>query len=586
MVEKYANLFKLIKDTRLPMGWLITAGILALIETGASLWVPMLTKDLIDGLGSSSLDKGVILLLVVVLIGQAVFGGISYYMLGRSGHAVVARLRERLTDKLMSLPVPFYDKRQSGEMGSRVVSDTATLQSLVTDQLVSFMTGLVMISGSLLLLWLLDWQMTMVLFAAVILALAVILPIAVKLQAISKDVQDETASFTARMSRLLSEIRMVKAYTAEPRESRGGHQAIRGLFGLGLRETRIQSVMGPLMMMAMMGSLVLILGYGGTRAAAGSLGVGELVAFILYLFNIVAPLVQFTYFFTELQKATGASEHMIELLALEPERGGTVSKVGNTDQPIRFDNVSFSYSPEGESVLENIRLHLVPGEVTAIVGPSGSGKSTLFSLLERFYEPSVGSIMLGDTPIAEFTLASWRNRLGYVAQEAPVMAGTIRDNLCYGLEHEVSGPDLREAAKLAYADMFIESLPRAYDTVVGERGVTLSGGQRQRLAIARALLKDPGILMLDEATSSLDSETEQWVQKALHNLTRERTTLVIAHRLATVVNADRIVVLEDGRITGSGTHNELLASHLLYRKLVEQQFQPPALTRVSHQFSQ
>ncbi|COF45430.1 ABC transporter ATP-binding protein [Streptococcus pneumoniae] len=275
-------------------------------------------------------------------------------------------------------------------------------------------------------------------------------------------------------------------------------------------------------------------------------------------------------FFTQFQKAIGATERISTILEYEVEDHETGVKVTNAKQPIVLENVHFEYNEE-EQVLKNIDFTIESGKVTAIVGPSGSGKTTLFSLLERFYEPTSGAIKLGEESITSYSLESWRRQIGYVSQDSPLIDGTIRDNICYGVEGEVTDEEIEKVAAMAYVDAFIHDLPNGYATEVGERGVKLSGGQRQRIAIARALLRNPQILMLDEATSSLDSKSESVVQKALNNLMKGRTTLVIAHRLSTVVDADKIVFIEKGNLTGSGTHDELLQTHDMYREFATQQ---------------
>lgn len=318
-----------------------------------------------------------------------------------------------------------------------------------------------------------------------------------------------------------------------------------------------------------MSVLVAIIGYGGVRVSSGELTAGDMVAFILYLIQIIMPMTQLTMFFTQLQKAMGATERISALLEYEEEHideGLTVEKV---DQPIYVKNVDFSYGEE--PILSNINFTIEPGKVTAIVGPSGGGKTTTFSLLERYYQPTNGSITLGDIPIETFSLHSWRSQIGYVAQESALLSGTIRENICYGIDREVQDDELEKVAKMAYADQFINELPDKFDTEVGERGIKLSGGQRQRISIARALLRNPQILMLDEATSSLDSKSEIYVQKALDNLMQGRTTLVIAHRLSTVVDADQILFMEKGHITGCGTHETLFETHAMYREFAMQQ---------------
>lgn len=287
------------------------------------------------------------------------------------------------------------------------------------------------------------------------------------------------------------------------------------------------------------------------------------------MFQIVVPFSQMASFFTAFQKAVGATERIQHIFDTEKEVDKGTEAVDNPSQDITFEKVSFAYKEK--EILGGASLTVPAGKTTAIVGPSGGGKTTLFALLERFYLPQTGRILLGDQDISSFRLHSWRSSIGYVSQESPIMSGTIRDNIAYGMEREVHDEEIERAAKLANASEFIGALPDGFNTQVGERGIKLSGGQRQRIAIARALIRNPRILLLDEATSNLDSTSEHLVQKALEHLMEGRTTLVIAHRLSTVVDADQIAVLENGSITGTGTHQELYEKHSLYRELAEQQ---------------
>jgi ATP-binding cassette, subfamily B, bacterial AbcA/BmrA len=364
---------------------------------------------------------------------------------------------------------------------------------------------------------------------------------------------------------------LMKASNAEMAEEKKGLHGIGSLLSYGLKESKILAVIGPLMQLVIMVVIVMIIGYGGIRVAEGTMSTGALVAFLLYLFQIIFPITAFTMFFTQLQKAKGATERMIEILDLDSEEGQQGLEMNITNQPIRVENVSFGYS-EAEPVLTNVSFEVAPGNMVAFAGPSGGGKTTMFGLIERFYEPTKGQIFIGNTPIKDLTLASWRSQIGYVSQDSPMIAGTIRENLSYGLEDIVDDKRLWEVAKMAYADQFIQDFPHKLDTEVGERGVKLSGGQRQRIAIARAFLRDPKILMMAEATASLDSQSEGIVQQALTRLMEGRTTFVIAHRLSTIVHADKIIFIEKGQITGIGTHQELVRSHPLYREFAEQQF--------------
>lgn len=549
---------------------LFIALLLSVSTTVAGLVVPLFTKNLINHFSFHSMGTGKIALLVGAIIVQAIAGGVSVYLLNHVGQTVVAGIRERLWKKLLVLPVSYYDEHQSGDTVSRMTNDTAVVKSLITDHLTGFLTGIISIVGSMIVLFLLDWRMTLLIFIAVPLALAVLMPLGGKMHKISKGMQDETARFTSILNQVLSEVRLVKASNAENKEYKSGKKGIVQLLQFGLKEAKIQALITPLVSLVVMVLLVVILGYGGMRVSSGALTAGDLVAFIMYLFQIVMPMGQLTMFFTQFQKALGATERIISILNEEEEEDVSSQTVQNVDQSIKVNNIQFSYK-EGEEVLKDITFEVEAGKVTAIVGPSGSGKTTLFSLLERFYRPQKGSITLGNQSINDFSLQSWRSQIGYVSQESSLISGTIRDNICYGLGREVSDEELKNAARMAYADQFIEELPAGFDTEVGERGIKLSGGQRQRIAIARALLRNPNILMLDEATSSLDSKSEIVVQKALQNLMSGRTTLIIAHRLSTVVDADKILFFEKGRITGSGTHDELFRTHNMYREFAKQQ---------------
>lgn len=364
----------------------------------------------------------------------------------------------------------------------------------------------------------------------------------------------------------------MKASNAEQNEEAKGLAGIKKLLGFGLREARIFALVAPLMSLVVMVVIVTIIGYGGMRVASGTMTTGSLVAFLLYLFQIIMPITAFAMFFTQLQKAKGATERIIDILELPLEIGQTGMEMDIANLPIHVENVSFAYQAD-EPVLRQVSFTANPGDKIAFAGPSGGGKTTMFGLLERFYEPATGVIRIGNTSIQDLSLKSWRSQIGYVPQDSAMMAGTIRENLCYGLENEEQIPDelLWRVAEMAYAAQFIKTFPKGLYTEVGERGVKLSGGQRQRIAIARAFLRDPKILMMDEATASLDSQSEKAVQQALTQLMKGRTTFIIAHRLSTIIDADKIIFIEKGQVTGSGTHQELIQSHALYREFSEQQ---------------
>ncbi|MFC5450535.1 ABC transporter ATP-binding protein [Paenibacillus aestuarii] len=545
---------------------------LSVISTLVSLVIPLFTKNAVDSFSVSSISWAQISGMAIAFFGMAIGSGVSIYLLNYAGQRVVAGIRDRLWKKLLVLPVSYYDNNETGDTISRMTNDTAVIKGLITEHMSGFITGIISIIGSIVVLLYMDWRMTLIMFSVFPLAFLILFPLGRQMFLVSKGLQTETAGFTAILNRVLSEIRLVKAANAEPGEYAEGSKGIGKLFQFGLKEGRIQAMMSPLVSFVMLMLFVVLFGYGGMRVSSGAITAGQLVAFMLYLFQIVMPITQITQFFTQMQKAMGATDTILKVLDHVEEKPHEGDSVKDASQSLHLEQVAFSYK-EGEPVLKNVSFTMEAGKVTAIVGPSGSGKTTMFSLLERFYTPQSGSIKLGSDSIEKFSLVSWRSQIGYVSQESPLIAGTIRDNICYGMEREVSLEELKQAARMAYADAFIEELPNQYETEVGERGIKLSGGQRQRIAIARALLRNPKILMLDEATSSLDSKSEVVVQQALQNLMQGRTTLVIAHRLSTVVDADQIVFLDKGKVTGMGTHQELLASHEMYREFAAQQLQ-------------
>lgn len=552
---------------------LLFAGLLtSVLTTIAGLVVPLLTKNLVDGFSFSSLSTPLIAAIGIAFIVQTVVSGLSIYWLSVVGYKVVSSLRDRMWIKLIRLPVSYYDKQSSGEIVSRVVNDTSVVQDLISNRFPQFISGIISIIGAIIILLLMDWKMTMLMLLSVPLTIVIMFPLGRQMAKISRGLQDETAAFTGHVQQTLGEIRLMKASTAEQSEETKGLEGVGRLFDFGLKEARIFALISPIMYLVVMVVIVMIIGYGGVRVSNGTMSTGSLVAFLLYLFQIIMPITSFAMFFTQLQKAKGATERIIGILDLPLEPGQDGISLDIKHEPIVVENVSFAYSEE-EPVLKNISFAAQPGEMIAFAGPSGGGKTTMFGLLERFYEPSAGEIRIGAVPITDLSTASWRSQIGYVSQESAMMAGTIRENLMYGLKDRKSISDERlwEVSRMAYADQFIKEFPNGLDTEVGERGVKLSGGQRQRIAIARAFLRDPKILMMDEATASLDSQSEGIVQEALTRLMEGRTTFVIAHRLSTIVDADRIIFIEKGQVTGTGTHEELIQSHSLYREFAEQQ---------------
>ncbi len=563
--------FHLLRNTRPPILLILVILILSLIQTLAGLFIPLIVRNMIDQMSDLLRQPQTILFLIMALIVQAITSGISHYSLGYIGQQMIANIRIRVWRKVLALQISYFDHKRSGETVSRITNDTNLILMFVKSHIISFLSNLVAIVGGVSLLFYLDWILTTIILIAIPVALMLLIPLGRTVFKISKKLQDEMANLTSDLSQVISEIRLVKSYTSEPFEANQGEQRIQSLARFGIKESAIQAVLSPFISLIMTALLVTVIGYGGVRVSTGLMSAGELIAFILLLFQIIVPFTQFATFYTELQRVLGATESIQNILTLPEEFDEETIEVDKQIRDIDIQHLHFSYQP-GEPVLHNISFKIPAKKNTAIVGPSGSGKSTLFSLIERFYVPESGQINYGNDPIEQYSYALWRKKIAYVSQECPMLAGTIKQNITYGIENEVTDAQIIEASQMAYAHAFIEQLPKGYDTEVGERGVMLSGGQRQRIAIARALLRHADILLLDEATSQLDSTSEHEIQKALHDLKQGRTTVTIAHRLSTVIEADQIVVLEKGHVTGIGTHEQLIDKHKSYRELTHKQF--------------
>lgn len=471
---------------------------------------------------------------------------------------------------LLYLPVDYYDRNKSGETASRLVNDTGVVKDLVASQFPNFITGAIQLVGSLIILFIMDWKMASIMFLIIPIVALILLPIGRIMMKLGRQLQAATAKFSGEVTEKVGEIRLIKASNGEQVEEERGNSFIQDIFKISVKDARVEAVLQPIMMTAMLGMFVGILGYGAIRVQAGNLTSGSLVAFLLYLFNIITPIATFATFFSQVQKAMGATERIDTIFQTTIEKTDKGQNFDVEGQAIIAENVTFAYE-EDHPVLKDISFQADPNTVIAFASPSGGGKSTVFAILERFYQPTSGKISIGKQDLEAIKIADWRRQIGYVSQDSAVFAGSIRDNLVYGLEKNLSDEELWHGLELAYAAHFVRDFPEGLDTKIGERGVKLSGGQKQRIAIARAFLRDPKILMLDEATASLDSQSEEKVQRALDKLMNGRTTLVIAHRLSTIVGANHIYFIENGQVTGQGTHQELLQDHALYREYVQEQ---------------
>ena len=565
----FRSFFSLINQLHPQYIKLFVGILLGFISTGANLFVPQLAQKLINNF--KSISPTLAILTVVIFIAGLITSALSGLLLGIFGENVVAKLRKQLWQKLLKMPVKYFDNVKTGEISSRLVNDTSQVKDLLASTLPNAMTSLLQFVGALIIMLAMDWRMTLLMFVAVPLVILVMLPVMNQSRKIGRVRQDELAKFASDSTDVLGEVRLVKSSNGEDQELAKGDYRIDKLYRVGRKEALVNSVTQPITNMLMMIMFLGILGYGAIRVMNGAMTMGALVSFLMYLFQIISPVVVISQLFNSMAKTSGATERIQQILTEPEEFVDNKIEKDIASAPLRFERVDFAYE-EDKPVLKDVSFETKPNAVVAFAGPSGGGKSTIFSLIERFYQPTSGKIMIGQENIDDLDLTKWREQIGLVSQDAAVMPGTIRDNLTYGLRREVSDEELWNALKMAYADGFVNEMEDKLETEIGERGIKLSGGQRQRIAIARAFLRNPKILMLDEATASLDAESEAMVQKALGSLMQGRTTLVIAHRLSTIVDADKIYFIENGTVSGAGTHQELLKTTPLYAQYVKDQF--------------
>ncbi|PWZ74940.1 ABC transporter ATP-binding protein [Staphylococcus pseudintermedius] len=560
----------LLKKISWPVGLIIVAVTIASIGSLTGLLVPLFTGQVIDKFTFESISPVFIIALVAVFLVNAVLSGFGYYLLNKIGEKIIYAIRSVLWEHIIHLKMPFFDKNESGQLMSRLTDDTKVINDFISQKLPGFFPAVITLIGSLIMLFVLDWQMTLLTFITIPIFILVIVPLGKIMQKISTNTQTEIANFSGLLGRVLTEMRLVKVANTEKLELDKAHSNLKTIYNLGLKQAKIAAVVQPISGIIMLITIGIILGFGGMRIASGAISAGTLVAMIFYVLNLSIPLINLSTLVTDYKKAVGASQRIYEILH-EPLENIAAPNLQDEipTGDLKFDHVYFGY--DDTPVLKDVSFNVLRGEVTAFVGPSGSGKSTLFSLIERMYEIDQGGIYYDGTSIDALSLTDWRRKIGYVMQSNAMMNGTIRDNILYGVDREVPEEELIHYAKLANCHEFIMEFEQGYDTIVGERGLKLSGGQRQRIDIARSFVKNPDILLLDEATANLDSESERKIQEALDILMENRTTIVIAHRLSTIKKAGQIIFLDHGEVTGRGRHEELMQTHAMYQQFVETQ---------------
>ncbi|MDU9293991.1 ABC transporter ATP-binding protein [Staphylococcus pseudintermedius] len=560
----------LLKKISWPVGLIIVAVTIASIGSLTGLLVPLFTGQVVDKFTFELISPVFIIALVAVFLVNAVLSGFGYYLLNKIGEKIIYAIRSVLWEHIIHLKMPFFDKNESGQLMSRLTDDTKVINDFISQKLPGFFPAVITLIGSLIMLFVLDWQMTLLTFITIPIFILVIVPLGKIMQKISTNTQTEIANFSGLLGRVLTEMRLVKVANTEKLELDKAHSNLKTIYNLGLKQAKIAAVVQPISGIIMLITIGIILGFGGMRIASGAISAGTLVAMIFYVLNLSIPLINISTLVTDYKKAVGASQRIYEILH-EPLENIAAPNLQDEipTGDLKFDHVYFGY--DDTPVLKDVSFNVLRGEVTAFVGPSGSGKSTLFSLIERMYEIDQGGIYYDGTSIDALSLTDWRRKIGYVMQSNAMMNGTIRDNILYGVDREVPEEELIHYAKLANCHEFIMEFEQGYDTIVGERGLKLSGGQRQRIDIARSFVKNPDILLLDEATANLDSESERKIQEALDILMENRTTIVIAHRLSTIKKAGQIIFLDHGEVTGKGRHEELMQTHAMYQQFVETQ---------------
>lgn len=563
-------LIYLLKKVDWPKQMVFWAMFLSILGSLSGLLVPLFTGKLVDTFNAENLDLRMVWLFIGIFLANAVLSGIGTYLLSKIGEKTIYSIRAKLWQHLINLKMSFFDKNESGQLMSRITDDTNVINLFISEKAPSVLPSLLTLIGSIVMLFILDWQMTLITFIILPIFIGIMILLGNKMGKISKETQTEIAKFSGLLGRVLTEMKLVKVTTSETNELEKTKVTLLSIYNLGLKEAKIRAIISPLSGIIMTVTVAIILGFGGIRVSSGAITAGTLVAMIFYVIQLSAPILSFSMFITDYKKAVGASERIYEIYQEEVEKIGKDSnRPAAEHQDITFKNVSFGY--EDNLVIKDLSLSIHSGEVTAIVGPSGSGKSTLFSLIERLYPLEHGEIIYGNESIQDISLKYWRQKIGYVMQSNAMMSGTIRDNLTYGINEAVSDETLIHYTKMARCYDFIMEFPQGFETEIGERGTKLSGGQRQRIDIARSFIKNPDILLLDEATANLDSESEYYIQQALNELMKDRTTIVIAHRLATIKKANQIIFLDKGKITGTGTHSELITTHDKYRHFVNTQ---------------
>ncbi|OLR92204.1 ABC transporter ATP-binding protein [Actinokineospora bangkokensis] len=557
-------------------GVLLASLVLVLLAGGSGLVQPLVAQHVLEALGTGSSAVGWLVLLTALVVAGALLTGVQSWWQQRTAERVVRDVRRDLVHRLIRLRVPELDRRPPGDLTARITSDSTLVQKAATEGLVQVANGVLTTLGAVVLMGVVHLGLlgvTLGVLVVVAVLMGFVLP---KIRAAVARAQESVGAIGAAVDRVLGAVRTVKANGAEQRETDTANQAVERAYEAGLFGARYVAMVSVLTGLAIQAAFLSVLGVGGALVASGSMTAPQLIAFLLYVFYLASPLASLASGLSTLQQGLGAVNRIDEVsrMPVEDDVDGPVGPPATTAPPrVEFDGVEFAYPGRGPA-LRGVTYTVDPGTRTALVGLSGAGKTTMFALLQRFYEPTAGQVRIDGVDIATLPRAEVRKRIAYVEQDSPVMAGTLRANLLYA-EPDAAEADIAEVLRVTRLDAFVARLEHGLDTEVGTRGVTLSGGERQRLAIARALLRKPGVLLLDEATAQLDARNEQALGEVVEQASRRCTVLLIAHRLSTVTSADQILVLEHGLVRARGTHDDLVRTDPLYRELAATQMLVP-----------
>ncbi|WP_081035706.1 ABC transporter ATP-binding protein [Staphylococcus equorum] len=545
--------------------------IISIISTLLGLIMPIYLKIIIDQFQRTGLKSLDIILIIVLFISSAILGSISLYIFKYIGSKSMLKIRSRIWENVLKLDLATIYKYESGEIISRLKNDIEELNYFLTNTIPNALNYSLTFLGALIMLFILDYKIMFITIAIIPMVCLIIFPIGNITYKLSLKLQDQLSIFTSKLNNVLTNIKLVKAYTFEFFEYKRINKIMEKILEVELKDAKVKAVITPIMSLVTIGTILFIVGYATVRISNGTLSTGTFIAILYYVLQIIPAIISFTTLYNEVQKVRGANEKINELLSddnLETEKI-LFHEVQLDLQELKIRNVTFKF--DKIPILKNINLTIRPGETIAIVGPSGAGKSTLFDLILGLYKDYVGEIIYGDKNIKDINIIDWRNTISYVPQENNIMSGTILDNIIYGKKSIVCFDAIQTVCSKSNLIQTVSNSPKSFLTATGENGIFLSGGQRQRIALSRAMMKDSNIFLLDEFSSNLDSQTENILVANITKFMRNKTCLIIAHRMSTIKNVDRIVFMENGSITGLGSHHELYNSHKLYKLFIDSQ---------------